>query len=128
MIRDWHLRKILWATVVFNVAGASAFLFPSSLGQLAGLPLPVAPLYTVLLAFFVLLFGAAYVWLALAREIDRPMIGMAAAGKAGVFVIAVTLWAMGEGPGWFVPGATGDLVFAILFLAWLRSNARARPD
>jgi hypothetical protein len=127
MIRDSHLRRILWLTVVFNVAAASAFLFPSSLGQLAGLPVPVAPIYTVLLAFFVLLFAAAYAWLALAREIDRPMIAMAAIGKAGVFVIAITLWAAGQGPGWFVPGATGDLVFAILFLVWLRSGAKARP-
>jgi hypothetical protein len=120
--RDAFFRKVLWATVFYNVAAAMAFAFPASVGQLAGLPLPVAPIYRAILAFFVLLFAAAYAWLALTPSIDRPMVAMAAAGKAGVFVIAVVLWTLGEGPALFIPGATGDLIFAAIFAWWLRAR------
>jgi hypothetical protein len=124
--RDAFLRKVLWTTFFYNVAGALAFFFPASLGQLAGLPTPVPPLYSVLLGLFVLLFGAAYLWLALQPTIDRSLVAFAAVGKASVFVAAVALWATGNGPGWFIPGATGDLIFAILFTRWLWSGSRKR--
>jgi hypothetical protein len=124
--RDALIRKVLWATVFYNLAGALAFAFPTSVGQLAGLPTPVAPIYNVLLALFVLLFGAAYLWLALQPTIDRPLVGFAALGKASVFVAAVVLWAVDQGPGWFIPGATGDLIFALLFTWWLWGGSRRR--
>jgi hypothetical protein len=120
-IRGGFIRKVLWATVFYNLAGALAFAFPESVGQLAGLPVPVPRLYSVLLAIFVLLFGAVYLWLALQPTIDRPLLGFAALGKSSVFVAAVVLWLLGEGPGWFIPGATGDLIFAAIFTWWLRA-------
>ena len=126
MNRDAFIRKVLWATVFYNLAGALAFAFPASIGQLAGLPLPVAPIYSVLLAIFVLLFGAAYLWLALQPTIDRPLIGFAALGKASVFVAAIVLWLLGEGPGLFIAGATGDLIFAALFSWWLHAGSAPR--
>jgi hypothetical protein len=89
---------------------------------LAGLPLPVAPIYSVFLALFVFLFGAAYLWLALQPTIDRPLVGFGAVGKASVFIAAVSLWLLGEGSGWIIPGATGDLIFAMLFVWWLRTT------
>ncbi len=128
MNRDAFIRKVLWATTFYNLAGAAAFAFPGSLGQFAGLPVPVPPIYSVLLSLFVLLFGAAYAWLALQRTIDRPLVAFAALGKASVFVAAVVLWALGQGPGWFIPGATGDLIFATLFTWWLRTGTAARTS
>jgi hypothetical protein len=125
MNRDAVLRKVLWATVVYNLLGASAFAFPASVGQLAGLPVPVPLVYSVMLALFVLLFGAAYAWLALQPTIDRPMVGFAAFGKASVFVAAVVLWATGNASAWLIPGATGDLIFAAVFAWWLRATAAA---
>jgi hypothetical protein len=126
--RDAFLRKVLWATVVYNIGGAAAFAFPSSVGQLAGLPVPVAPIYSVLLAIFVLLFGGAYAWLALQPTIDRPLVAFATVGKASVFAAAIALWATGQGPVWFIPGATGDLIFAAIFVWWLwAGSASARP-
>ncbi len=125
MNRDAVLRKVLWATVIYNLLGASAFAFPASVGKLAGLPVPVPLVYSVMLTLFVLLFGAAYAWLALQPAIDRPMVGFAACGKASVFVAAVVLWATGDASAWLIPGATGDLIFAALFLWWLRATAVA---
>jgi hypothetical protein len=58
--KDNVLRGTLWVSVVYNVSGALLFAFPSSpLGQFAGLPIPVPPLYGALVAFFVVLFGGA---------------------------------------------------------------------
>jgi hypothetical protein len=124
--RDAFLRKVLWTTFFYNVAGSLAFFFPASLGQVAALPTPVPPIYSVLLGLFVLLFGAAYLWLALQPTIDRPLVAFAAVGKASVFVAAVALWVTGNGPGGFIPGATGDLIFAILFTWWLWGGSGKR--
>jgi hypothetical protein len=120
MNTDQFIRRVLWATVVFNLGGGLLFAFPDSvLGQLAGLPAPVPRIYTTLLAFFVLLFGGAYAWLALQPNIDRPLVAFAAIGKAGAFAVIFIFWVLGEAPARGVLAATGDLIFAGLFLCWL---------
>jgi hypothetical protein len=124
--RDAFIRKVLWATTFYNLVAGLGFAFPSTIGRLADLPLPVAPLYSVLLALSVFLFGAAYAWLAMQPTIDRPLVGFAAVGKASVFVAAIVLWSLGDGPGWFVPGAVGDLIFAAIFAWWLRAGTMSR--
>ena len=123
MNRDALLRKVLWATVVYNLLAASAFAFPASVGQLAGLPVPVPLVYSVMLTLFVLLFAAAYAWLAVQPTIDRPLVGFAAFGKATVFVATVVLWITGDASWRLIPGATGDLIFSGLFAWWLRATA-----
>jgi hypothetical protein len=130
--KDNVMRGALWVSVVYNVGGALLFAFPSSpLGQLAGLPAPVPPLYGALLAFFVVLFGGAYAWLACQPAIDRPLVALAATGKAGVFAVIVTFWLLGEAPGRGVLVAAGDLVLAGIFAWWLlgaqQSAAADRP-
>jgi hypothetical protein len=105
---------------VFNLGGALLFAFPTSpLGELAGLPGPVPPIYGALLAFFVALFGVAYAWLARQPIIDRPLVALAAVGKAGVFAVILVFWLFGEAPGRGVLVATGDVIFAGIFAWWL---------
>jgi hypothetical protein len=118
--KDKFVRGALWVSVVYNFGGALLFAFPSSPpGQLAGLPTPVAPIYGALLAFFVVLFGGAYAWLARQPAIDRPLVALAAIGKAGVFTVIFTFWLLGEAPGRGVLAAAGDLVLAGIFAWWL---------
>jgi hypothetical protein len=119
--RDRFLRGALWVSVPFNLGAALLFVFPASpLGQLAGLPVPVPPIYGTLLAFFVALFGVAYAWLACQPTINRPLVAFAAIGKAGVFAILALFWLFGEAPGRGVLLATGDLILAGIFAWWLR--------
>jgi len=118
------MRSLLWASVPLNVGVALALACPASLGRLVDLPLPVPPVYSGLLAFFVLLFGGAYAWLALQPTIDRPMVGLAAIGKAGVFVLVGAYWLAGAAPGRAAAAAVGDLVLAVLFTRWLISSRR----
>src|SRR5579864_4127071 len=113
MNRDKFIRRVLWASVVFNLGAGLLFAFPASpLGQLAGFPTPVPAVYPALLTFFVLLFGGAYAWLALQPTIDRPMVAFAAIGKAGVFALMLVFCLLGEAPARSLLGATGDLIFA----------------
>ncbi len=122
MNRDKFIRCVLWVSVVFNLGGALLFAFPSSpLGQLAGLPVPVPPIYRMLLAFFVILFGGAYAWLARQPNLDQPLVALAAIGKAGVFVVIFIFWLLGEATGRGVLVATGDLIIACIFTWWLLS-------
>ena len=117
---DKFMRCALWASVVYNLGGALLFAFPSSpLGQLAGLPTPVPPIYSALLAFFVVLFGGAYAWLASQPNINQPLVALAAIGKAGVFAIIFVFWLFGEAPGRGVLAVTGDLILAGIFAWWL---------
>lgn len=119
---DAILRRALWVTAAFNAVGALAFLWPSSLGQLAGLPAEAPLVYRASLAFLVGLFGATYAWLALQERIDRPLVGFAALGKAGYFAVATGCWLVGAAPPLAVVAASGDLGFAALFAWWLRTT------
>lgn len=116
---DRLMRRLLWASVPLNAAAALAFAFPASLGRIADLPVSVPPVYGGLVAFFVALFGGAYAWLALQPAIDRPLVALAAIGKAGVFVLVLALWLAGAASGRFVLLMTADLVLAALFARWL---------
>jgi hypothetical protein len=110
-------------SVPFNAGAALVFAFPASaLGRLAGLPGAVPRVYCALLAFFVLLFGGAYAWLARAPGIDRPLVAFATIGKVGVFAIICVLWALGDAPGRGVLIACGDFALAGTFLWWLRAT------
>jgi hypothetical protein len=120
MNKDKIIRYALWISVAFNLFGALLFAFPASpLGQFAGLPVPVPVIYSMLLAFFVVLFAGAYAWLARQPTIDRPLVAFSAIGKAGSFVLMLILCLLGEIPGRSVLLASGDLIFACIFAWWL---------
>jgi len=120
------MRRSLWATVGFNLGGAFLFAFPSSpLGEIVGLPGAVPPIYSASLAFFVALFAGAYAWLARQPVIDRPLVGLSVVGKSGFFALMFLSWLLGEASGLWVIGATGDLVFAGIFVWWLLGDQQA---
>lgn len=125
MDRDHIVRRALRVSAVFNFGGALLFAFPSSLGQLAGLPAPVPAVYCASLAFLVALFGATYSWLARQPHIDRPLVAFAAIGKAGFFVVIFICWIFGAAPARGVLAAIGDLGFAAVFAWWLLGEAPA---
>ncbi len=117
---DKFIRGVLWASAVFNLAGAMLFAFPeSALSQLAGLPVPVPTFYAALLAEFILLFGGSYAWLALQSAINRPLLAFGAIGKTAAFLLVAVLWLTGQVPARGVLAMTGDLIFACLFFGWL---------
>jgi hypothetical protein len=123
MTRDDLMRRVLWTSALFNLGGALLFLFPASLGRLAGLPAPVPLAYAALLALFIVLFAGAYAWLALQPHFDRPLVAFAAIGKAAAFTVVLACWLAGAVEGRAVLAITGDLVFAAIFAWWLLGAA-----
>lgn len=117
------IRTALWVAAFFNLGGMFVFAFPEmAIGPLVGLPTDVPVVYRAVTAVFILLFGGAYAWLARQPVIDRPLIGLSAIGKAGVFAAIFILWLFSAVSGWLVLLISGDLVFAILFVWWLNQT------
>ena len=113
------LRIALWAAAFFNLGAGILFAFASSLGHLVGMPLPVPRVYGVFIAMFIILFAGAYAWMACSAHIDRPMLALAALGKAAAVALAIVFYSLGElGPRALV-AASGDLLLAVLFAWWL---------
>jgi hypothetical protein len=123
---DALMRWLLWIGAAFNAGAALMLAFPDSVGAVSGLPAGGPLFYRWLLVLFVGLFGGAYAWLALQPRICRPLVGLAALGKTGVFLVAIACWKMGDIPLQSLPPAIGDLAFAIAFAGWLQ--ATRRPD
>jgi hypothetical protein len=71
---------------------------------------------------FALLFGGSYAWLALQARMDRPLVALAAIGKASFFVLIFVLWLAGEASGRGVLAASGDMILAAIFAWWLGSE------
>ncbi len=125
MTPDKVIRAALWVSVLFNAIAAYCAAYPASwAGQLMGLPLEVPAVYTVLVAWFVIVFGVAYGWLAMQKVINRALVGFAAYAKLGVFVLLALLWLAGQSKGITVLFVTGDLVFAGVFFWWLFKTAK----
>ena len=119
---DSTMRLILGVGAAFNAFAAAMIALPGSLGALAALPTGGSLFYRWLLVLFVALFGRAYGWLALQPVIVRPLVGLAAIGKIGVFIVAIACWSSGEIPATTLPPAVGDLAFAGVFVWWLRAT------
>jgi hypothetical protein len=122
--RTTVMRTALWATAFFNAGACIMFFFPASLGQILGLPLPAPPLYVWFDALVIGIFAGVYAWLARRPEIDRPLVVVAAIGKAGFFAIVLLCWLRSEVPLRAPVLALGDLIFAAIFCWWLLGDAR----
>jgi predicted membrane channel-forming protein YqfA (hemolysin III family) len=120
MVRESWVRFTLWVSCPFNLGAAALFAVPGAApAQLVGLPPSAPAVYAALVTWLVALFGFTYAWLAQRREIDRPLVGMLAIGKTGVFVVAVVLAIAGASAPRLVALAAGDLALGLLWLTWL---------
>ncbi len=120
MTHERLVRTTLLLSVPFNLLAAWGLGQPQSvIGRLMQLPGDVPAAYAALLAYLVLLFGLAYGWLGLAREINRPLLLFGVTGKAGVFAIMLALWLAQLSPGMLVGVACGDLALATIWGSWL---------
>lgn len=120
MLLPTWMRRALFATAVMNLFAALLFLpFASGLRALAGFPPGEHPLYLTTCALFVVLFAVGYFWAGSAGRVDALFLTIAAAGKLGFFTLVAGLWLAGQLPLRAVGLAAGDLVFAVLFFAFL---------
>ena len=114
------MRGALFATAAMNILAAPAFTpGAQSLRAVVGFPEAGHPLYLVTVGMFVLTFGLAYLWAAVAGRADPLFIALAAVGKLSFFGLLVWFWTVGALPLRAPVMATGDLIFGMLFLGWL---------
>ena len=122
MNREMIMRRALQLTTAFNIVAAFALAFPATaLGQLMGLP-PAAPfIYLALASGAVALFGFAYGWLSVQPVIDRPLVVLSTVGKLAAFTSVVVITLYGDLPMRSIVMSSPDLMFAAVFIWWLRS-------
>ena len=114
------VRGSLALSCPFNLVGAWVFANPASpMGQMLGLPASVDPFYAAACALFVVLFGCAYGWLAMQRDLDRPLLWLGVTGKAGFFVLVGMLWMRAVVHERLVIAASADMAFAAFWFWWL---------
>ncbi len=123
-----YARTLFGIAALFNFGVAAALWFqPPQFMTLLQLD-PVTGTNVVLVkiaAGTIAIFGYAYWRVAGDPQMYRPFIGLGVIGKLAVVVIAASSWWLGE-IGWQLPGlAGGDLLFAALFLDYLRRTQAA---
>lgn len=118
-IPSW-MRVAMLVTAVMNMLGAITFLpAAGAMRAMGGLPAESHPLYLASISVFILVFGAAYLWIGLSGKADRQFVAVAAAGKLSFFGVLVWYWVTGTIPAQAALSGVGDLVFGSLFLFWL---------
>ena len=116
MTLEGLVRLSLWITAPFNLLVGFAFAVPGSLpGQILMLPEFPISFYTVFAGAMVAFFGGVYIWLALQKEIIKPLLAVGAIGKALAVIIAVSFFFAG-GFAWLPTlFISGDLAFVALW-------------
>ena len=121
--RDRIIRTALWASVALNTLGVVVFGLPALGHATPLLPIDVPPFFAAQIAFTIALFGGVYAWLARRPRIDRPLVIVGGVGKLGFFALSVLYAITGAIPAGMAVNATPDLVFAMIFLWWARTDA-----
>ena len=78
----------------------------------------------VLVVFLALafVFGIGYYWVSRDVRKNRDLVRLGVLGKLAVFVLFSIAWITGEIPFLLVFPGVGDLIFAILFIGFLRQH------
>jgi len=123
---DAYARKLFTVAAIFNFLVALGLLFGRPLvGPLFGLD-PASGtnlVFLYLTGMFVALFGYSYLRIAQDPRRYRPFIELGIVGKLLAVCGATWPWLAGD-VGWRIPFlAGGDLVFAVLFIQFLRLTA-----
>ncbi len=120
---DTYARKLFSISAAFNFAVAAGLLFlRGGLFPILGLDPVDGPNLALpyVAAALVASYGYAYACLAYDARKYRVYIPLAIIGKVLVFAAVCVLWRAGE-LSWRMPGfASADLIFALLFLDYLR--------
>lgn len=118
------VRITLKLSAVFNTVCAYIVICPdSTLGHLTGFPTGAPMIYAGLLAWLVLVYGGAYGWLSVTPTISRPLLYAGVWAKGGAFLFLTGLCIAGGISPMTASLGVGDLLFAAIWLTWLRKTA-----
>ncbi|MGV3707303.1 MAG: hypothetical protein ACO1Q7_00570 [Gemmatimonas sp.] len=112
----------LWIAVAVNLLGVSVFL-PAALGRESSLlPIPGPPFYAAQVTLVIAIFCGVYLWLAVQRTINKPLLVVGAVGKLGFFLSTVAYWYRGDLPASVITQSSPDLLLALVFLWWAATH------
>lgn len=77
------------------------------------------PLYLLIAAIWIILFGVWYLWLKVTGKHERLFFIIAAGGKLSFAGLLLIYWLTGELPMQTILICLADLFFRIVFLCWL---------
>ncbi|HEY9877423.1 MAG TPA: hypothetical protein V6D29_03150 [Leptolyngbyaceae cyanobacterium] len=119
-IATWF-RYCLAITAIFNGFGAVSFAPPIyySAANSLGLPNYVTPFPLWVLASWIFIFGVAYAWLAITAKPEYLFVAVAAACKVAIALFFFVFWLTGDLPPIVLFAASGDLLFAVIFIFWI---------
>jgi hypothetical protein len=127
---DGVWRAVFLTAAIFNwIVGLSLLTDVSAFAGSLGLQtLRFDPLYTPLVGIFIILFGAFSFAVFLDLN-NRAIVFVNAIGKLSAFGYFILQWQMGNLPGGAAMLGSGDLVYALLFIAFLvmRRPVHAKP-
>jgi hypothetical protein len=117
-------RTLFLVAAAFNWLVAVALVLPGDAAwRLVGMARPDETLFVHLFAALVGVFGLAYLWVGFDPSGKRALVLIAVIGKLCVFPIVLAHHLAGSVPMSLVVAGAGDVVFAVLFLAFVRRTA-----
>jgi hypothetical protein len=126
-VSDGVWRIVFLTAAIFNwIVGASLLVDNSEFAASLGMEtLRYDALYSPLVGLFIILFGAFS--FAVYLDLDnRAIVLVNAIGKLSAFAYFIFQWQMGNLPGGAAALGSGDLVYALLFIAFLLTRRPAR--
>jgi hypothetical protein len=124
MPKEDYYQKLFFIGAIWNwVATLTFILGYKILFPLFGMPLPVYPVFFLMFLGICFVFGIGYYWVSTDLKNNHGIVKMGIIGKLLVFVGLI--WAGTTGQVHFImigPGIV-DLVFAILFIKFLKAAA-----
>jgi hypothetical protein len=118
---DRFFRRALLATAFMNFFGALLIAPPAvALRALAGFPESGHALYAWILSLWIFFFGIGYLQLSVSTEQERFFVAIGAAGKGSFSLLLAAFWLAGDLPARAAFAGCADLIFAAIFVYWLR--------
>jgi len=115
-------RKILFLSAAINALGALFFVPPlPQVREIFDLPEGDA-FYLWLVASWILLFGLAYLAMALTGRMERGVLAVGAGAKATFAFLVLGYVLSGAWPAQASMLAGTDLVLAVIYMRWLRAS------
>lgn len=110
-------RTLFFVASAFNALVVLGLLTPNSPAwSLLGATPPEQPIFLHLFLVMAMVFGLAYLWIGWSPAGKAPLILVAAIGKLSVFAVVVAHYVAGSVTDALPVLASGDLIFAALFL------------
>jgi hypothetical protein len=119
--------RLFSLAAAFNILGAIGGMTQPALFYrlMYGYDGPIDGVWTVMHVgfwFLIGVFGVGYALVGQDPVHNRGILVLGVIGKLGFvlsWLVEIAVW---RGTAWLIPGAAGDLLFALLFLRWLRAH------